>query len=466
MAEEAHQKSGPELARHIGLFSLIVYGVGDMVGAGIYGTIGVAAGVLGNAVWLSFAISMVAALLTGLCYASLGSRYPKAGGAAYVTQKAYGIKFLSYVVGLAVTASGLTSMAAGSNVFATTLAGIFPKLTEMYPVMAVKIILVGFLLVVALINFIGIKESMTANLVCTAVEVGGLLFIIFIGVRYWGDVNYFQVPEGSTLGLSMLMSGAVLTFYAFVGFEDMLNVGEEVKDPQKTLPKGIIIALVVATIIYILVSITAVSVVEARSLADPKLGAPLAQIVERAAPWMPTWVYTAITMFAVANTALLNGVMGSRLLYGMARQGLVPKRLADVHPRFRTPHIAILALTVVVLLLGLSGTIKELASATSLLLLSCFCLVNGALLVLQGRPEEPKGHMEIPRIVPVLGVIVCVCLIIARVKDEIAKLQTANSDANVFLSAPMIAGLIILVIAALYLVLRPKSVVEPLDEDP
>jgi amino acid transporter len=144
----------------------------------------------------------------------------------------------------------------------------------------------------------------------------------------------------------------------------------------------------------------------------------------------------------------------------MARQGLVPKRLADVHPRFRTPHIAILALTVVVLLLGLSGTIKELASATSLLLLTCFCLVNGALLVLQGRPGEPKGSMEIPRFVPVLGVIVCVCLIIARVKDELAKLNDAKVEANVFFSAPVIAGLIVLVIAALYLVLRPKTVVE------
>ncbi len=459
MAEEAHQKNGPVLARHIGLFSLVVYGVGDMVGAGIYGTIGVAAGLLGNAVWLSFAISMIAALLTGLCYASLGSRYPRAGGAAYVTQRAFGIKFLSYVVGLAVTASGLTSMAAGSNVFAGTLNGMFPLLP-------VKVILVGFLLLVAVINFIGIKESMTANLVCTAVEVGGLLFVIFIGAKYWGSVNYLQVPEGSTLGLTMLMSGAVLTFYAFVGFEDMLNVGEEVKDPQKTLPKGIVIALVVATVIYILVSITAVSVVEARNLADPKLGAPLAQIVERAAPWMPTWVYTVITMFAVANTALLNCVMGSRLLYGMARQGLVPKRLADVHPRFRTPHIAILALTVVVLLLGLSGTIKELASATSLLLLTCFCLVNGALLVLQGRPDEPKGSMEIPRFVPVLGVIVCVCLIIARVKDEIAKFNDEKLEANVFFSAPVIAGLIVLVIAALYLVLRPKTVVEPMIDDP
>ncbi|HEY1171826.1 MAG TPA: amino acid permease [Verrucomicrobiae bacterium] len=440
MAEGKSQKSGPELARHIGLFSLVVYGVGDMVGAGIYGTIGVAAGMMGNAVWLAFGVSMIAALLTGLCYASLGSRYPRAGGAAYVTERAYGFKFLSYVVGLAVTASGLTSMAAGSNVFATTLGGMFPAIP-------VKVILVAFLLLIAAVNFIGIKESMTANLVCTAVEIGGLLFVIFVGAKYWGKVNYLEVPQGSTLGMSMLLSGAVLTFYAFVGFEDMLNVGEEVKDPQKTLPKGIIIAVLVATVVYMLVSITAVSVVEAKNLGDSKLGAPLAQIVEKAAPWMPKEVYTFITLFAVANTALLNCVMGSRLLYGMARQGLLPERLGAVHPRFRTPHIATLALTVIVVVLALSANISQLASATSLLLLTCFCLVNGALFILQSRPDEPKGSMEIPRIVPVLGVIVCLCLIFAR-------LTAAGADKK----APLIAGFIIAVIAALYFVLRPKVV--------
>ncbi len=448
MAEGVSQNSGPELARHIGLFSLVVYGVGDMVGAGIYGTIGVAAGVLGNAIWLSFAISMVAALLTGLCYASLGSRYPRAGGAAYVTERAYGLKFLSYVVGLAVTASGLTSMAAGSNVFADTLGGMFPGLN-------VKVILVSFLLLMAAINLIGIKESMTANLICTAVEIAGLLFVIFVGARYWGNVNYFEVPEGSTLGASMLISGAVLTFYAFVGFEDMLNVGEEVKDPQRTLPRGIVIALLVATVFYMLVSITAVSVVEAKNLADSKLGAPLTQIVAKAAPWMPKEIYTFITLFAVANTALLNCVMGSRLLYGMARQGLVPHRLGAVHPRFRTPHIAIIALTVVVLILALSGTIGQLASATSLLLLSCFCLVNGALLVLQCRSDEPKGSMEIPKIVPVLGVVVCICLIFARV-------TAPEADKK----APLIAGLIVAVISAFYLVLKPKNVSDVKAEGP
>lgn len=426
----------------MGLFSLVVYGVGDMVGAGIYGTIGVAAGLMGNAVWLAFIVSMIAALLTGFSYASLGSRYPKAGGAAYITQRAFGMRFLSYVVGLAVAASGLTSMAAGTNVFAATL-GIA------IPTVPLWVIVIGFLLLLSAINLVGIKESMTANLICTLIEVGGLVLVIIVGARYWGgDINYLEVPLGSTLTTSMLLSGAVLTFYAFVGFEDMLNVAEEVKSPEKNLPWGIIFAVVIATVLYILVSITAVSVVHPQKLADAGRGAPLTQIMDVAAPWLPSWVYSVITLFAVANTALLNYIMGSRLLYGMANQGLVPKPLGKVHPRFRTPHISILTLGALVLLLSFSGNIGQLASATSLLLLACFCLINLSLIVLKRRPDEPKGKMEVPFFVPVLGAFVCIGLIFSR-------LTAPGADQR----APLIAIAIILIISALYLILRPKKVV-------
>ena len=434
--------SSATLARHMGLFSLVVYGVGDMVGAGIYGTIGVAAGFLGNAVWLSFVISMVAALLTGLSYASLGSRYPRAGGAAYITQRAYGFPFLSYAVGLAVAASGLTSMAAGANVFAQTLSSSFLPIP---PALAVIL----FVLLMAGINLAGIRESMWANLICTIVEVGGLVFVIVVGARYWGSVDYLQPPAGGTLTPAVLLSGAVLTFYAFIGFEDMLNVSEEVKNPERNLPLGIIFAVSIVTLLYIAVSITAVSVVDASYLADPQRGAPLAQITAKAAPWLPKWVYGAITLFAVGNTALLNYVMGSRLLYGMARQGLVPARLGHVHGKTRTPHVAIAVLSALVLILAFSGDIKELASSTSLLLLTCFCLINSALLVLKYRKDEPPGQFEVPWFVPTLGAVVCAGLIAFR-------LFAAKGE----LRAPLIACVILAGISALYVVLKPKNTPE------
>ncbi len=246
----------------------------------------------------------------------------------------------------------------------------------------------------------------------------------------------------------MLLSGAVLTFFSFVGFEDMVNVSEEVKSPERTMPKGIILAVLIVTVLYILISITAVSVVDYRQLADEKNGAPLMQIMGVAAPWLPSWVYTVITLFAVANTALLNYIMGSRLLYGMANQGLVPKALGKVHRRFRTPYISILTLGVIVLMLTFSGDVSQLASATSLLLLTCFCLVNAALIVLKARPGEPKGKMEVPFFVPVLGAFVCIGLIFSR-------LTAPGADQR----APLIAIAMILLISALYLILRPKKVV-------
>jgi amino acid transporter len=436
-------KSGePTLARNIGLIGLVVYGVGDMVGAGIYGTTGVAAGVMGNAVWLAFLGSMIAAMLTGLSYASISSRYPRAAGAAYVVQRAFGAPFVSYVVGLAVVASGLTSIATGSRVFA----GVLQPWLGGAPVVLLAL---GFLALISLVNFRGITESLLVNVLCTIVEVGGLVFVIVVGSRFWGTVDYFETPmghggEGLTLGL--VLSGAVLTFYAFVGFEDLLNLAEETKNPRRTMPLGIVFALLVVTVLYIAVSVTAVSVVPFAKLADVSNGAPLTQLIGRAAPWVPGWIFTAITLFAVSNTALMNNIMGSRLLYGMSRQGLLPAALGRVHAGRRTPHVAIAVLFVVVAALILSGDIAQLASATSLLLLTCFLIVNVALLVLQHRAGEEKGGFEVPAIVPTLGALVCAGLIASRL---------ASGD----IRAPLIAGAVLAVISVLFLLTRPKKAV-------
>ena len=477
-----HTPGGPGLVRTMGLFTLVVYGVGDMVGSGIYGTVGKAAGQMGNAVWLAFVVSMVAALLTGLSYASIASRYPRAAGAAFVTHHAFGFAFLSYVIGLTVAASGLTSMATSSNVFSQTFAkllGVAGRLgtvnvqlgpmtingvdvgpwTVMSGDVAAWIIMLGFLLALTFVNFWGIRESMWTNVLCTAVEVGGLLFVIAVGLRYWGGVNYFETPpvvidaasgaEGpGALNLRMLFSGAVLTFFAFVGFEDMLNVSEEVKDPQRTMPWGIVWALLIATVLYIAVAVTAVSVVNYRELAAAP--APLSAITAKAAAWLPAWVFDFITMFAVANTVLINYIMGSRLLYGMARQGLVPRPLGRVHASRRTPHVAILVLLGCVLVLAVSGGIADLGAATGLLLLASFMVVNCALIVLQFRTGEPKGSFEIPFVVPALGAVVNLALIAARLTDPNPQMRRA----------PLIAGGIVLLITALYFVMRPKAITE------
>lgn len=434
----------------MGLFALIVYGVGDMVGAGIYVTIGKAAGAMGNAVWLAFGASMVAAMLTGLSYASIASRYPRAAGAAYVTHRAFRCPLLSYMVGLATTASGITSMAAGANGFAEG----FRSVAAGVPTWAILLVFLGGL---GLLNFWGLRESMWANLLCTAVEIGGLVFVIAVGARYWGGVNYLQAPAPgggtATPGVFLVLNGAVLTFYSFIGFEDMLNVSEEVKDPVRTVPKALIGALAIATVLYIAMSITAVSVVDSRELADPARGAPLTQITRKAAPWLSPWVFTGITLFAVTNTALINYIMGSRLLYGMARQGLLPAALGRVHPTRRTPHVAVMVLLVVVVLLALSGGVTQLANATALLLLTCFVVVNVALIVLKTRKGEPPGGFEVPVVIPALGAIACAALIAARV-------ATPDARGEFEWRAPATAAAVLGAIVLLYAVHRPKSVTE------
>lgn len=440
----------PELKRSLGLAALTIYGIGNMLGAGIYGLVGKAAGEMGNMVWLGFAASMIAAALTGLSYASLGSRYPKAAGAAYITYRAFNFSMLSYVVGLAVMMSGLTSMAATSQVFANYAHEIFTNVPAL-------LIAVAFIVALSIVNFIGMRESAWVNAVCTLVEAGGLLLIIAVGMRYWGSVDYLDAtslknPTGD-LSISLILSGAVLTFYSFIGFEDLLNVSEEVHDPQRTFPIALLSALGIATVIYMAVCITAVSVVPHDQLAQAS--GPLVEVVRIAAPWIPPILFTGIALFAVTNTALLNYIMSSRLAYGMAKQGLLPAFLGRVHSKRQTPHVAILVLMAIVLGLIVVGDIKALASATSLLLLGSFTVVNLSLVRLKCRASEPKGGFEIPLWVPIAGALVSVGFIVNRVLEGI---HTGE------LTPIYIAAGIIMVIVALYLILSPKAIIETTSE--
>lgn len=435
----------PALERTIGLKQMAFYGLGGMLGAGIYGLVGRAAGQMGSAIWLAFLVSMVAALLTGLSYACIGSRYPRAGGAAYVTQRAYGIPLLTYVVGLAVMCSGLSSIATQSRVVAENL----QRLGGLDGVPTLLLAL-GFLLLLAGIVFRGIRECMWLNIGCTTVEVAGLLLIILVGIPYWGSANLLEVPpaaDGSagSITLLMVMNGAVLTFFSFIGFEDTLNVAEEVKDPERNLPLGLLAAMLMATVIYMAIAVTAVSVVPWQELAAAP--GPLAEVMARAAPWFPQIGFIAITIFAVANTALLNYVMGSRLAYGMARQGLLPRVLGKVHATRRTPYVAVGVLLLIAATLASIGDISQLASSTVILLLVVFTIVNGALVVLKMRPGEATGGFEVPVIVPILGALVCASLLVNRVLVGDWK-------------APAIAGGLILAILGLYALTRPAHVVE------
>jgi APA family basic amino acid/polyamine antiporter len=444
--------TGPKLKQTLGFWQVALYGLGSMLGAGIYGLIGKAAGTLGNAVWLAFAAAMVAALLTGLSYACVGSRHPRAGGAAYVSHQAFKKGWLAYVVGIAVMMSGLTSMATGSQVMAETI------LKEFKWDVNAKLMAVGIVFFIGCIIYKGIRESMWVNILCTVVEASGLLFIIAVGVKFWGSVNYLELPpaqpgsDQSPILALVILQGAVLTFYSFIGFEDLLNVSEEVKDAPRNLPRGLIAAMIASTVIYMAVAITAVSVVPWKDLAaSPTPLMDVASIATGNAGIKHTYFF--ITIFAVGNTALLNYIMGSRLLYGMSNQGLMPRVLGKVHPKRHTPHVAVLVLFFIVMSLILIGGVKQLAEATVMLLLVVFTVVNASLVILKCRPDEPKGQFEVPVIVPLLGAFVCAVLIVIRVQSAMASNDMGTK------AAPLIAGAIIGIGLVMYLVLKPKHVV-------
>ena len=300
-------------------------------------------------------------------------------------------------------------------------------------------------LLVGALVYRGIRESMWANVVFTLVEAAGLLFVIAVCLRFWGSTNLLEFPSlpetEAGLPLVFLVQGVVLTFYSFLGFEDAINVAEELKNPRRNLPLGLVSALVLTVLIYMGVSISAASVVPWQELAEAK--APLVEVVARAAPWFPAWMFIAITIFAVANTGLINYVTASRLLYGMARDGQLPRVLGKVHPVRRTPHVAVALIFVLIVLLILSGDISQLASATVLLLLLVFSVVNSALVILKLRPDEPEGAFELPIAVPALGAVVCFALFAARV---------GAGDWR----APVIAGVLLVGVLAVHLVLRSQ----------
>ena len=438
----------------LGKWQILFYGLGSMLGAGIYALVGRAAETLGNAVWLAFLAAMIAALLTGLSYACVGGRYAQAAGAAYVTQRSLRRPALSYVVGIAVMMSGLTSMATGAQAIAENLekaAGIS---------LPIKLVAIGIVFLVGCVILRGMKESMWLNILCTVIEASGLLFIIVVGLKYWGSVNYLETPAdtlaagpGSGITLALVLQGAVVMFFSFIGFEDILNVSEEVKNPKRDIPFGLIGAMILATLIYMAVAITAVSVIPWRELAASKT--PLMEVAHRAAPWFGgiNHVYLAITIFAIGNTALLNYLMGSRLLYGMSRQGLLPAALSKLHPTRRTPALAILVLFLIVTALILSGGVKPLAEATVLLLLVVFTLVNLSLVILKRRPGEPTGGFDVPLAVPILGALVCLILIVTRVQSALHDPKPGMA------TAPLIALAIFCAAFLLHRIMKPAHAI-------
>jgi basic amino acid/polyamine antiporter, APA family len=385
------------LKRAISKPLLVLFVTGDILGAGIYAVAGQIAGQAGGAIWAPILVAFALALLTAMSYAELVTKYPQAAGAALYVHKAFGRSFLTFIVATAVMASGISSASTSALAFGGDYLSHFVSVPQILAA-------VLFLLVLAIINYRGISESVKLNLGLTVIEASGLFIVIIIGIVAvaggFGDVSRaFEFKSGVSVPLAIL-SGAALAFFSFVGFEDSVNVAEETQNPRRIYPFALFTGLTIALIFYLLVVFTAAVIVPTDRLAGSS--APLLEVVRIGAPMFPSNAFALMALFAVANTALINLIMASRLLYGLSNQGIIPAVFARVHTKRRTPWVAIIVVTAIAIALVSTGTIGALAGTTVLLLLSVFTLVNISVLVLR-RDRIEAQHYRVPTFVPVLG---------------------------------------------------------------
>ena len=402
MTEPAIPTPPAALRRSIGLPLLTLYGLGTILGAGIYVLIGEIAAVAGTAAPAAFVLAAVLAGLTAFSFAELSGRIPQSAGEAAYAQAAFGSARLAVLVGLAVIVVGTVSAA-------TMLRG-FVGYLEVFVSVPEAPVIVLTVLVLSAIAVWGIGESLLAAAAVTVVEVGGLIFVLFVARDALGELPSrwpTLLPSPNLAGLLGVLSGAFLAFYAFIGFEDMVNIAEEVKEPERTLPRGIVLALVISTVLYFAVATVAILAVPVAELAGST--APLAVIVESRG--LPPEIIAGISLLAVLNGALVQIIMASRVLYGLASQNLLWRGFAYVHPRTRTPAVGTAAVGLALLVLALAFSLGGLARATSFIALGSFALVNASLWRIKQR-DPARPAFAIPLAVPVLGLLLSIGTIV------------------------------------------------------
>ncbi|MGH3921755.1 MAG: APC family permease [Pseudonocardiaceae bacterium] len=396
------------LHRAISSKMLLVFVVGDILGAGIYGLVGQVAGRVGGAIWASFLVAMTLAFFTAFAYAELVTKYPDAAGAALYVNKAFRRPFVTFMAAFVVAVSGITSASTAARLFGGTYLAALSGVE-----VNVALAGLGFVAVLALINFRGIRESVKVNLTLTAIELGGLLLIIGIGaaalLRGIGEpARAFTFADGDGAVPVAILGGATLAFFSFLGFEDSVNLAEETREPSRAYPRALFAGLLFASVVYLLVAFTAGMVVPTDVLA--RSDAPLLEVVRAGQVSVPPRLFSLLALVAVSNTALINLIMASRLLYGMANQRIVPSVLGRVHAKRRTPLVAIVFVSLIAAVLVLTGELGTLARTTVVLLLIVFTVVNIAVLVLRSDRVEHR-HFRAPTILPVLGAASCAALL-------------------------------------------------------
>ena len=394
-ADNAAGQPQPSLKRALSLPLVTFYGLGNILGAGIYVLIGKVVGHAGILAPLSFLLASLLACVTAFVYAELAARFPLSAGEAVYVQAGLRIRSLSAVVGLLIIFAGIVSAA-------TILRGFAGYVQVFIAVHDVPVILVMVLLLGGLAAW-GISESVMVAAIITVIEGIGLLLIIGVAAPGLADIRLDAVDISPLMDAGAwhgIFVGGFLAFYAFIGFEDMVNVAEEVQQPQRNLPRAILAALAISSVLYFMVALVAVASVPAAGLAESR--APLAFVYESVTGREPVLI-TVISMFAVINGALIQVIMASRVAYGMGLKGWLPLIFARVHAVTRTPVIATLSVALLVLVMAVWLPLETLAKSTSYFLLLVFSLVNLSLWRLKRDGPQPAGIISVPRWVPASG---------------------------------------------------------------
>ncbi len=367
---------GPGLRRDLGLWGATLSGVGIILGAGIYVLIGRAAGDAGGAVWVSFLIGALLAGATGLSYAELASMYPEAGGSASYARAAFGRR-AGFLVGWLLEAMAILAAAAvaiGFGHYAHDLLAVPPRWAA-----------VALLLGMGVVVWYGIRETVALTVTFTLIEAIGLVVVIVTGAPFIDVAVLTDAPAG----LGGIVTAAALVFFAFTGFEQIVTLSEETRDPTRTIPRAMLLAIGLTAGLYVTVSVVAVSVVPWSELATSE--APLADVVALAGGVRLGGAVAVIALFATANTVLLLLATGARLAWGMARHNLLPAVFSRVDPRRQTPHVATVAVTLIAALFALSDDIGQVAQLTNFTLFIAFISVNAAVIRLRRAvPDHPR----------------------------------------------------------------------------
>ncbi|MCK5023031.1 MAG: amino acid permease, partial [Candidatus Aenigmarchaeota archaeon] len=369
-----------KLKREVSLWQIVLTGVGIILGAGIYVLVGKAAALSGNAIWLSFLLSALVAAFTGLSYAELSSMFPKSGAEYVYTKHAFGRR-LAFVIGWLLVISGFIFSATVSLGFA----GYFAKLFGTPVILSAA----ALIIVLSFVIFYGIKESVWFAVVFTLIEAAGLFIIIAIGLPYLGTVNYFEMP--SMIGV---FQAAALIFFAFIGFEQITRLSEETINPNVNIPKALLLSIVISTVLYIMVAISAVSILDWQTLGASS--APLADVAASAFGPNAFVLLSVIALFSTSNTVLLMLLATSRIMYGIGQSFSKENLFAKIHSKRNTPWIATLITMIFSIVFLAFGEVDVVANITNFLIFFTFIVINISVIRLRYKKYEGKRSFKIP----------------------------------------------------------------------